>query len=273
MGLEAVWRGEVVAIATMHGKEQVIGPLLAAAWGLRAIVPAGLNTDVLGTFTRDVARPGDALATARLKAEAALALTGGAIAVASEGSFGPHPDLPWAAVNRELVVLIDRQRGIELVGEALSWETNYRQTQVRTWEEAQAFAAAVGFPDHGLVVGEAKGVRDRETLAQAVQAGLAQSGILWLETDMRAMHNPSRMQVIAQATQDLVAKGRSLCPVCGWPGFAITERWPGLPCALCGLPTPLVRSQRWVCRHCGYQQEEPVAETVADPAYCPLCNP
>ncbi|MGQ9866358.1 MAG: DUF6671 family protein [Pseudanabaenaceae cyanobacterium] len=275
MDLAQIWRSATVAIATMHGKERVIGPLLAEAWGLRALVPTGLNTDAFGTFTREIGRPGDALVTARRKAMAALDCTGGAIAVASEGSFGPHPDCPWAAVNRELVVLIDRVRGIELVGEALSWETNYRQARVSTREEAQAFAEAVGFPDHGLVVGEVKGVRDWETLAQAVQTGLTQAadGTLWLETDMRAMHNPTRMQVIAQATQDLVAKGRSLCPACGWPGFAVTERLPGLPCACCGSPTLLTRSHRWVCQHCGHQKEEPVAETTADPTYCPFCNP
>jgi hypothetical protein len=38
------------------------------------------------------------------------------VGIASEGSFGPHPSLPFAALDRELVLLIDRETGLELVG-------------------------------------------------------------------------------------------------------------------------------------------------------------
>jgi hypothetical protein len=81
-------------LATMHQKEQVIAPILEHL-GIKIVVPQGLNTDEFGTFSRDIKRPGDQLQAARLKAERAMALTGLTLAFASEGSFGPHPSIPY----------------------------------------------------------------------------------------------------------------------------------------------------------------------------------
>jgi hypothetical protein len=53
--------GASAVVATMHGKERVIGPVLAHTFGLSVVVPDGLDTDRFGTFTREVARVGDAL--------------------------------------------------------------------------------------------------------------------------------------------------------------------------------------------------------------------
>jgi hypothetical protein len=86
---------------------EAIAPILESELGLQYLVPNNFNTDTFGTFTRDIPRPADQIATARLKAKKALEITGGTIAIASEGSFAPHPDLPFIASNRETVVLID----------------------------------------------------------------------------------------------------------------------------------------------------------------------
>jgi hypothetical protein len=45
----------------------------------------------------------------------------------------------------------------------------------------------------------------------------------YVETDMRAMYNPSRMTVIQNATKKLVEKINSCCPNCNIPGFGITD--------------------------------------------------
>jgi hypothetical protein len=45
---------------------------------------------------------------------------------------------------------------------------------------------------------------------------------LYVETDMRAMYNPSRMTVIQNATKKLVEKINSCCH-CNIPGFGITD--------------------------------------------------
>lgn len=271
----------------MHRKEQVIAPALAAEWGLTCQVPPHFNTDHFGTFTRDVDRPSDQRTTARRKAEAALALTGGTLAIASEGSFGPHPQMPFMPCNREVVLLLDQQHGLEIVGEHLSTATNYRAEAIASVEAALTFAQSVGFPHHGLVVmpqpqGNApgsifKGITHKAGLIAAVETLLAQSpqGPIHIETDMRAMHNPKRMQAIAQATAALIATARRLCPACNTPGFTLVERQPGLRCGDCGTPTLLIRALVYRCDRCDHTetQPDPDAPAAADPGYCPYCNP
>jgi hypothetical protein len=269
-------------LATMHGKEQAIAPLLEAQLKVAVTVPSDFNTDGFGTFTGEVKRPADQLTTARLKAEAALDRTGGTLAVASEGSFGPHPQIPFVSCDRELVVLIDRQHQLEIVGECLSTDTNYQQQIVRSVHDAKALAAAVGFPSHGLIVRAdetvvAKGITAANALEAAVTAAIQQSSnhTARLETDMRALYNPTRMRVITQATEHLLQVISQTCPVCACPGFREVQRWPGLPCSLCGAPTLLTYLVRYQCQRCHHRQDRPPADLPpsADPSYCPYCNP
>jgi len=285
------WTGElafanrVLVIATMHRKEAAIAPLLQPELGVQIQVPAGFDSDRFGTFTRDVARPADQVETARLKLHHALELTGADLGVASEGSFGPHPVLPMLPLNRELVVLIDQANHLEVVGEATSTDTNYRHATVKTVEDAQAFAKKARFPSHGLVAMPTaepkdgaeiyKGITSEAVLLEVVDKLLTQFGQAHLETDMRAMMNPTRMQAIAQATQDLLRKLKQPCPDCGYPGFEIGDRKPGLPCDLCGLPTDLTLTAIYRCQNCSFEEtvKHPDGITTADPAQCPFCNP
>ena len=279
--------GRVAVIATMHRKEQAIAPLLEAALDLKTLVPQDFDTNAFGTFTRDVDRPADQLSTARIKAEAALDLTGEALAIASEGSFGPHPNIPLLPCDRELVLLLDRQHNLEIVGQVLSTETNYRSQSIRSFEEALTFAQTIGFPEHGLVVmpaasGQstakiAKGITTESALQDAVETTLEQSpnGNIHIETDMRALYNPTRMSAIAEATQTLLETIERRCPQCDCPGFSEVQRFPGLPCSLCKTPTLLTLSLLYECQRCQFQHKElfPDGEQAADPALCPYCNP
>ena len=283
----AEFAGRQLVIATMHGKERAIAPLLQSSLGISTHVPSDFDTDRCGTFTRDVKRPADQLATARLKAQAALELTGGDLAIASEGSFGPHPDIPFVPCDRELVLLLDHKHNLEIVGQAISTQTNYRSQTVRSVEEALAFATAVGFPEHGLVVmptaegglptAIAKGITSKADLTSAVETTLANStvGTAHIETDMRAHVNPSRMGVIAEATENLIQAIAQRCPACDCPGFAIVKRNPGLPCAWCRTPTLLTLSVTYRCQRCHCDQVKlyPDGQQTADPGNCPYCNP
>ncbi len=269
----------------MHQKERVIAPILEAKLGVQLMMPQGLNTDEFGTFTREINRPGDQLHTARLKAEKAMTLTGTTLAIASEGSFGPHPAVPWLACDREIVLLSDRHHDLEIVGEALSTETNYCHQQVTCLEDAIAFAQKVGFPTHGLVaMSDAqpmqssqvfKGITNEIQLRETVTELLQKFGQAHLETDMRAMHNPTRMDVIAQATHDLIQRLSQFCPQCSWPGFAPVEHNAGLPCALCGFATGLPLTVTHRCKKCNFSRVTyfPDGQTSADPAQCLRCNP
>jgi hypothetical protein len=278
-------RNRFAVLATMHRKEQAIAPLLEQELGIQSIVPPDLNTDVFGTFTRDVKRLGTQIEAARAKATKAIELTGQTLALASEGSFRPHPLIPYLAINCEIVLLLDQSYGLELIGQVFSTETNYRHQMVGSLQEARQFAQKVGFPEHGLVVmgGDSlteappiiKGITCEDQLADAFQVALRYSHKVHIETDMRALYNPSRMKVIRQATEDLLRKIAQTCPKCSWPGFDIVKRKPGLPCTLCHQPTQLTRSALYRCEHCGFSEEElfPDGRSTADPGECEYCNP
>jgi hypothetical protein len=274
-------------LATMHGKESVIAPILLETLQLQIKVPHPFNTDTFGTFTRDVPRPGDQLQTARAKANAILEQFGGAIAIASEGAFGPHPLLPLLPSDREIVLFIDQRYNLEVVGEALSTQTNFNHCTVETLEQALEFADKIGFPQHGLIAMThtetkktaeiIKDITSETRLEQAIfeLKGRSSRGTVHLETDMRAMHNPMRMQVIAEATQNLVQNLLHRCPACQWPNFTIAERKAGLPCGWCGAPTDLIRSVIYHCQHCSFRQESFFlnGQETADPGQCQFCNP
>lgn len=287
MGKHLLFKDRVAVLATMHQKEKVIAPILERELGIKVVVPPKLNTDLFGTFTREIERVGNQLEVARLKAEKAMALTGETMALASEGAFSPHPNCSFIPCNRELVIFLDQTNRLEIVGHELSVETNYSHQLVRSIQEANESSLKVGFPDHGLIVMSdqsyqtkveiIKGITTEEQLFEAVKFILDQTpnGKAHIETDMRALYNPTRKKNIEKATYDLVNKINHLCPGCGWPGFELIERKKGLPCGHCNLPTEATRSVIYHCKGCSFNQETifPEGFEKADPAQCFYCNP
>lgn len=281
------FQNRTVVIATKHHKDKVIAPLLTEAFNLNVIIPQDFDTDQFGTFTRDIQRRGTQIEAARLKAEAILEQTGESLAIASEGSFAPHPAFPFISANREIVLLLDKQHDLMIYGEELSTETNHNHQTVKTLEEALEFAEKIGFPEHGLVVmfdpdsqhpeQIFKGIQSQEELIKTVQLVLQESPskTAHLETDMRAMCNPTRMKVIEKATENLIKKLNQFCPQCNFPGFDIYESKSGLPCSWCSTPTSLILAEIYQCYHCNFQQEQLFPNNIktADPAYCSYCNP
>ena len=82
-------------LTTMHGKEVVISPAFQKRLGLRVETPTGLDTDALGTFTGEIARIGTIRETSIAKARLWMTTMGISIGIASEGSYGPHPHIPF----------------------------------------------------------------------------------------------------------------------------------------------------------------------------------
>jgi len=278
--------GERAVLATMHGKEQVIAPLALRFLGLHVELAQGLDTDSFGTFSREIDRAGSQIEAARAKIAAAFARSPEAhIGLASEGSFGPHPYLPFLPICREIVVLIDRSSGLELVGYHAGSETNFSHAVVDDVDAGRRFAERIGFPGHGIIVmgcKEGKPVPELaliknattwETLDQAIHSVLDGRPTAFVEADMRAHRNPKRMRAIKRAMIDLVRRALSQCPDCDRPGFSMTDRLVGLPCSWCRQPTLLTMAEIWMCVGCGYRQERPVAAAAADPGNCDGCNP
>ena len=102
-----MFKNRRLVIATMHEKEQVIAPLLEKHLQVNCELPNNFNSDQFGTFSGEVERVNTPLETLRKKCEAAIKLTNSSLAVASEGSFGAHPYIPFAQANDELVMLLD----------------------------------------------------------------------------------------------------------------------------------------------------------------------
>jgi hypothetical protein len=281
------YRNVIGVLTTMHAKERAIEPTLRVALGLDLHVAREVNTDTFGTFSREVARAGSQLDAVRAKIDAGFeAVPRARVGVASEGSFGPHPYVPFAAVGRELVLMVDRDSGLELAGYDVSLETNFGHVVAASVEEAIEFGNRIGFPTHGLIVvgcevGQPaphlflnKEAVNKIELEGTVREAIAMCGAAFVETDMRAHRNPTRMAAIERATLDLVRRYNSRCPVCDHPGFDITERRSGLPCAWCGTPTFGIKTEVLGCQSCGYCLErQATLSPAADPGQCEVCNP
>jgi hypothetical protein len=267
----------------MHGKEAAMRPLLEEAFGVEVEVPAGFDTDAFGTFTREIKRPSDQLETARLKALAAIEKTGTTLAVASEGSFAPHPALPLVQSNLELVLLIDTENEMEVTGTFRS-KVQARGKQVDTVADALKTAREWGFPEQGIIVRRGKDktkqiYKDcttdaalREVCERLLSSFMVRS--IYVETDMRAHRCPARMEAISRATEQLIENIRATCSRCGAPGFVVTRTLRGLPCHICNHPTDSSCGEVRTCQTCQYEEECMVAaETRAEPANCAICNP
>jgi hypothetical protein len=278
-----LFKGRKLIIATKHHKERVIAPIMEKALDVECFVNNTFDTDRLGTFSGEVKRELDPLATARKKCLMAMEASNCDLGVASEGSFGPHPSLFFASADDEFLVFIDKKHDLEIIVRELSTETNFNGKSLTSEEELWEFAQLTKFPSHGLILKPskdetteiAKGINAKETLLSTFRYLQSKYGEVYVETDMRAMYNPSRMAVIALAAEKLAEKIQSVCPKCHTPGFGVTDAIAGLPCDLCSMPTATVKTLIYKCSNCNYKEERPPShgKTTEDPTYCDYCNP
>ena len=284
-GLAGRYENRPVAFLNQHGKEIVVGPVLAGGLGCQVERVRGFDTDQLGTFTRERPRSGTQLEAARVKAREGMRQSGLRLGLASEGSFGLDPMIGFFPWNLELLVWIDDDLELEVVGVGSSRNTNFTHLSSASWEEVTKFAEQIGFPEHHLIVRPfdeddprvRKGLADWDTLRTAFESAREQSenGRVFVETDMRAHANPKRMSVIAEAAEDLVKKLRSVCPQCHLPGFARVKPVPGRRCEACGCATDAPVAWVHGCLKCPYQETYPLEDVpkYVSPAECPNCNP
>jgi hypothetical protein len=277
------YAGLKASLLTQHGKESIICPQLFDSNGLEVIHVSDYDTDKLGSFTRDIPRYGSQLDAARKKARVGMELSGLKLGIASEGAFDNDPYtgmLPW---NYELVLLIDDIRNIEIIG-FFGGQAQSASHLVSSWDELTALLSEAQFTTHQLVIRPddeyhpecRKGIKDLKSLKEAFEwaTSLSKKGNVFVENDLRAHTNPTRMANILKATQDLSRKMNSLCPECESPGFSVTERKKGLLCACCEAPTNLPVANIWSCVKCDYKKEELIPnQTKADPSKCHYCNP
>ena len=228
--MQQPYLGRQVALLTKHGKQDLLRPILETDLGCHLLHTEHFDTDQLGTFTRDINRCGSQLDAARRKAKIGMELTGARLGIASEGAFGQDPFTSFIAWNTEILLWIDDERGIEITGIAQGPAQSMHR-EVETLQELKKFAADAKFPEHQLVLRPEskdhpeiyKNISDEHTLVRAYAYARKKSanGLVFVENDLRAFSNPTRQEIIRNATKDLVEKLTSLCPKCTSPGFWI----------------------------------------------------
>ncbi len=278
-----MFHGRKAIIATKHHKEKAIAPILEKELGIQCFVDKTFDTDTLGTFTGEVERTLDPISTLREKCLRAMKVNNCDLGIASEGSFGPHPTLFFVSSDDELLIFIDQKNKLEIIARELSLETNFDAKVITTESELLEFAEKARFPTHALILRKSKeekvdihkGIQDLEVLKSTFSDLKTKYSSVFVETDMRAMYNPTRMKVIEKATEKLLEKVKTTCPSCKMPGFTVANAKTGLPCNLCGSPTHSVLSYIYICQHCKFEEEKlhPNGKTSEDPMYCDYCNP
>ena len=284
--LRARFAGRTLGVATRHGKERVIGPAMLQVLPLSSFAAIdALDTDRFGAFSGEVLRTLDPLEACRAKARQGAEVSGLDLVIASEGSFGPYPPAPFVSCDEEILVLYDACDDRFFEHRHVSLETVFGGEACTSWSQVSAFADRMRFPEHGLVVrarerwaaGDAmvKGIDDREALRSAAVRTIAAHGSCWVETDMRAMMNPTRMRVIAETAERFAREIADACPRCGACWFRVTGTTTGLPCMQCGWPTQSIRSFIRGCWHCGHLLSAPRTDgkRAEDPQHCGKCNP
>ena len=287
-------------LATRHGKLDLIAPaLLPVGFTVRAV---DVDTDALGTFSGEVARPGPPHEVAVAKARLGMAASGARVGIASEGTVGPSPLVPFANADTELVVLVDDELGITVIGRHVSHDLlvvgeDLHPDDLHDGGRLDGLLARAGVGErsggHHLIVRPSgawgastgsvgpvgpvvKAVADRATLEDAIVrcAAASTDGRARVETDLRAHLCPSRRPAIAAAAADLAVRLGARCPACGSPGWGPVRTSPGRPCADCGTPTRAVRADVDGCVACPEERERPRVDLgPVDPAQCDRCNP
>jgi uncharacterized protein with PIN domain len=278
-----IYTNKNILLVTQHRKEKVIGPLFENEFGAKITVTQTIDTDQFGTFTKIKKRKKSQRITAKNKAKLGIRKYNYDIALASEGSFFKHP-LTGIAWNLELVCLIDRKRKIEIYGIYESADTNADSAYIFDKYDLEQFVKKTGFPSHHIIMRpdhakckkNVQYINREELLLPSFEYCLNHSRKkrVFIETDMRAHANPTRMINIQKATEKLLEKVLSQCPKCNTIGYSIVRKNKGLPCEQCGQPSELIIKYTYQCHSCGHIEEKLYPEgRFAPMMYCYQCNP
>lgn len=281
------YAGASIILTTKHKKSIAIAPPFLEK--LKAnVLEYAADTDTLGSFSGEIERENDPLACAKIKCSWPFERLSEEVyfALASEGSFGPHPLIPFLFCDYESLYFIDKKNGFHLHLSHLSEKTNYRTETIDSIESLYRFSEAVKFPSHALILRPNdrqekrpvfKGINSKAALEAAFKECMQRSSRskVFIETDMRAQFNPSRMSVINELANRFADRLAKRCPKCRTPGWGIVSVEKGLPCSDCGSATALVKSEVFGCAKCAHKEiiEKNKHQPYANPMHCGRCNP
>jgi len=272
-----------LVLTTKHDKLKLIKPAFDQYVGCQ-ISEIDLDTDQLGTFSGEIERAAPPRETAILKARLGMNATGIPIGIASEGSIGPDPYVPFFTSNIEHLVLVDDQNQFVISEAFRSFEITVATTTVAPGQDISEFLSTADFPNHRLIVRPnginkvncIKGIARSNELFDAIaqSSELSEDGLVVIESDLRAMSSPSRQKNIAEAALLLARRVSQLCPECQIPGWGRIGYEKGLNCSECKFHNPqAIRQETLGCVKCQFTQLGKVIATKLDPAQCDFCNP
>lgn len=269
-------------LLTLHGKEKVIAPLLAKHLNASLTVTHAFDTDSLGMFSGEVERQLTPKECALKKAVLASELTGLALGLGSEGSFGASP-YGFGVFNQELITCYDRKNNRSVTG-CYSGFSSARSQVIETTKMLDDFLMATP-SDQALILTSTtrleKGIYGADNVRRILKNEFCESfnpnnnfhEAITVSYDLRAHHCPERRIHISKACENLIDRLKSICPKCKTPDFWPDKNIPGLTCCGCGAPTQCTKARVAICASCDYSQAYPAVDTFAKQEFCDYCNP
>ena len=268
--------GVDVALATKHQKEEQFTPAFSEL-GVKINV-APIDTDQLGTFSGEVARIGSAEDALRKKARLGMEHLSLPFGLASEGSIGSDPYIPFINSDIEMAIWIDDVRGFEIIERFRSLDIVAIREEVTRASDIDAILEKADFPRHGLIIKGSqdhlyKGITNRYDVDEALSQIWRVGDVAIIESDLRAHMSPSRRVNISEVASRLAKRLKELCPSCQTPGWGRVGTLRGVHCESCGRANDdAIRGEIEGCALCGEKQEKVLREVI-DPGSCRFCNP
>lgn len=287
-----------IVIATMHGKETLIWPVLQSQRDCSISVPESFNTDRFGTFSGERVRTDTQQKTAALKAKKACDITGASMAIWSEWAFFSDWPMWLATCNLECLVLVDTDHDLEITAWARNYQVKSHRLQSSQWEEVEAYLLDphTDFPNHWILIRPesynrrhylftSTWYRAKRYLTKWIQTlddakhwfELAQvASSTWrvlIEYDFRSQYHPTRQETISQAAHELVQRIQSSCPSCSSPWRWTSWYLGQAACLSCHAPTNYPTHEVWSCPSCLRAEAREIAIDNELIEKCVYCHP
>jgi hypothetical protein len=273
--------GRTFLLASKHQKAVVVAPAFKSILDVD-VNELPLDTDLLGTFSGEIERKGTAKETVLAKARMAIAETGNPYALASEGSIGADPFIPFINSDFELMAFVDDELGLEVIESIRSTEIVATTAKVKSVLDIEEFLRKADFPNHKVIVRSPqnpseftiKGIDNLEELKSSLTKGFESFPELILESDLRAHCSPSRMANIGLVARKLAIRLSNHCPECQMPGWGVVGYEKGVPCSECEeISEEAVKSEILGCAKCAFTTTGTARASEIDPSLCNYCNP
>lgn len=271
-----------IAVATKHGKLAQIQPVfdLLPEWELKL---AEIDTDQFGTFSGEIPRVLPPKEAAIEKARAGAHALGLDYGLASEGTIGAHPHIPFINADTEILALVCLSKDFAIVETFVSTEIFAKSLTVTQDSDLEAVALEMDIPNHAvnIYLGKSKskilhkGITSSGDFTSFVRQSLEEHGQdLLVESDFRAMSSPSRQANIAACAEKLVRRIQTCCPECKEIGWGKVGYEYGLPCIQCDqVSLSTAHSDVYGCVTCPHKELVSLGLESIDPSRCGSCNP